>query len=446
MNADGVTGIDFLPTSIVENLPIAVWATDLDLHLTRFIAGPHIDCLISKSSAIITQDGQRGYDVRYPQHPDVAAHLRARAGETVIWQTGWGNSAIACATPLKGDSDEVVGVVGALVDMTALREERLRRERAERILYALLDEGGNAAALLDEDDRVIYANKEYLEAVGMPLWRVIGNSESPVVRVPPQSDRLPSEAKNRPEGGWETAEGRRFRSRRFGISQAGAGAKFHLAIETTEVDKLRSALFNSEKLCKAVMEGVGIPLIAVTLQGRVEGANEAFSRALGIPQHQIIGRCIADFVMPSDHGALAILQDSVMQATQDVVHGRLLLRREGQVILAEVKIQVPGESYGCESAIWIITSWEDPAAQLERTSAISSIIELDRKVLELLALGCSNSEIAEDLSLSRQGLDYRLKSLRKRLKADSRGALVARAYAQGLFDINSWPPRCRRTD
>ncbi|QCX82593.1 PAS fold protein (plasmid) [Streptomyces sp. YIM 121038] len=446
MNTDRKPGINFLPAAVIESLPIAIWATDLDFHLTHFIAAPELDILISGSSVIVIQDGRRGYDVRYPQHPDVAAHLRARAGETVTWQTGRGESARACVAPIKESDGKVVGVVGAAVDLAALREEEHRRECAEEVLYTLLDRGDYAAALLDKDDRVIYANETYLEAVGMPLREVLGNPEYPIMKDPSgENGKLAGEGEG-PTSGRKDSPGNRFKSRRFAISQSGVDIKMHLAIDVSEVNAIRGALRRSERLYRAALEGIGKPASVVTLQGRIEGANREFAEMLKSPQRQIAGMHIDDFAMPSERDTLAALRESFGRGARGPVNGRLLFRVDGQAILGEVEIRPLPSPEGHDLEIWTVLSWGDPVEQMARTvRGSSNITEIDQKVLELLAAGYSNSEIASDLSLSRQGLDYRLKILRKRLRADSRGAIIARAYNQGLLDVYSWPPRCSPT-
>ena len=65
------------------------------------------------------------------------------------------------------------------------------------------------------------------------------------------------------------------------------------------------------------------------------------------------------------------------------------------------------------------------------------------RVLERLAGGESNTEISAGLFLSRQGLDYHLSVLRRKLDVTSRGAIVARAYSLNMFESGSWPPRLR---
>ncbi|MCX4632589.1 hypothetical protein [Streptomyces sp. NBC_01443] len=63
------------------------------------------------------------------------------------------------------------------------------------------------------------------------------------------------------------------------------------------------------------------------------------------------------------------------------------------------------------------------------------------RVLSLMAGGRSNGAVATDLGLSRQALDHHLCRLRVALDADSRPALVARAYTLGILHTRVWPPR-----
>jgi len=70
---------------------------------------------------------------------------------------------------------------------------------------------------------------------------------------------------------------------------------------------------------------------------------------------------------------------------------------------------------------------------------------------ELLAE--ADREIATELKLSRRGVDYRVAKLRHKLRFDgtstmpaTRAALIARAYAIGLLQRGSWPPRVSRIE
>lgn len=81
------------------------------------------------------------------------------------------------------------------------------------------------------------------------------------------------------------------------------------------------------------------------------------------------------------------------------------------------------------------------AEALAPEGAVPELGAMTARVLERLAGGESNAEIGAGLFLSRQGLDYHLSVLRRKLDVGSRGAIVARAYSLNLFEAGSWPPR-----
>jgi PAS domain S-box-containing protein len=70
----------------------------------------------------------------------------------------------------------------------------------------------------------------------------------------------------------------------------------------------------------------------------------------------------------------------------------------------------------------------------------------EARIVEGLALGLTNVELGRELHLSRQGLDYHIDRLRRKLGARSRAALVARAYVTGVLDPAAWPPHVRDPD
>jgi DNA-binding CsgD family transcriptional regulator len=72
-----------------------------------------------------------------------------------------------------------------------------------------------------------------------------------------------------------------------------------------------------------------------------------------------------------------------------------------------------------------------------------SLTAAEARIVEGLAFGLTNAELGRELHLSRQGLDYHIDRLRRKLAARSRAALVARAYVTGVLDPSAWPPRAR---
>jgi len=67
--------------------------------------------------------------------------------------------------------------------------------------------------------------------------------------------------------------------------------------------------------------------------------------------------------------------------------------------------------------------------------------DLDARILEGVAAGATNVQLASRLHLSRQGIEYRIATMLRRYKVPNRPALVSRAYTMGLLGLDSWPPR-----
>jgi LuxR family maltose regulon positive regulatory protein len=77
-----------------------------------------------------------------------------------------------------------------------------------------------------------------------------------------------------------------------------------------------------------------------------------------------------------------------------------------------------------------------PSPQGERSDALplEPLHEREREILDLLASGLSNQEIADRLFLSENTIKWYLKSLYQKLDVSSRTAAVARAVELGLLE------------
>jgi DNA-binding CsgD family transcriptional regulator len=72
---------------------------------------------------------------------------------------------------------------------------------------------------------------------------------------------------------------------------------------------------------------------------------------------------------------------------------------------------------------------------------IDALTAHERTVLELLALGLSNRQIGERLWITRKGVGYHIGNLLAKFQVQTRTGLVARAYATGILESGTWPPR-----
>jgi DNA-binding CsgD family transcriptional regulator len=64
-------------------------------------------------------------------------------------------------------------------------------------------------------------------------------------------------------------------------------------------------------------------------------------------------------------------------------------------------------------------------------------------ILCLIAGGCTNSQAARALHISRYTVAQHIADMLRRVAARNRGELIARAYSAGILAPGTWPPRTR---
>ncbi len=79
-----------------------------------------------------------------------------------------------------------------------------------------------------------------------------------------------------------------------------------------------------------------------------------------------------------------------------------------------------------------------PGRSVPRARTLS---ELDAAILQTLASGASSVQIAAQLHLSRQAVDYHIHGMLRFLKAGNRPGLISKAYSLGILMVGHWPPK-----
>ncbi|MGW7352581.1 LuxR C-terminal-related transcriptional regulator [Streptomyces sp. Z26] len=178
----------------------------------------------------------------------------------------------------------------------------------------------------------------------------------------------------------------------------------------------------------------------------VVAADAAFLRQFGATSAEIFGRNLYELLHPSAPQMLdrhfARLADGRRTHFAERVVG---LREGDKVFSAEmtgVAVQSVGNSLSC---VMILRPDDGPvdvpetAAAARRNKAVFS--HLDARILEGVASGSSTVQLAARLYLSRQGVEYHVGLMLRRMKVPNRAALVARAHSMGMLTVGSWPPR-----
>ncbi len=113
----------------------------------------------------------------------------------------------------------------------------------------------------------------------------------------------------------------------------------------------------------------------------------------------------------------------------------VLDRRAGQAVRVLVTISRMPRRSGHVGALMSITS-----PRRVRSEIGEELRDVERTILCQVAEGATTARIAATTHLSRQGVEYSLRTLMERFEAGNRAELMARAYALGAL-APTWPPR-----
>ncbi|PAU46379.1 helix-turn-helix transcriptional regulator [Streptomyces albireticuli] len=176
----------------------------------------------------------------------------------------------------------------------------------------------------------------------------------------------------------------------------------------------------------------------------IQQANQEFFRQFNGSSEEICGRSIRDVVHPS-------VQQPLMRQFSHLLEGR------HERFVAPVIAVGPGEEAAFSvplTAVAVRGGLPDTTAILVMmpttrntegarvvTNRKKILSEMDARILEGIAAGVSTIPLASRLYLSRQGVEYHVTCLLRKLKVPNRAALVSRAYSMGVLTVGTWPPK-----
>lgn len=193
----------------------------------------------------------------------------------------------------------------------------------------------------------------------------------------------------------------------------------------------------------SLFERSGICMASVDLGLRVQDANEQFCRDLGGTRDVIVGRDLLGFL---HRGADAHLRRQFVRLVEgrcERVTERVLgVRPTENLFPAQLTAVAVREQSPMVSTIVVMLQWDESAGgTTTRTARRKLLTAIDARILEGVAMGMSTVSLAARLYLSRQGVEYHVGTMLKKLKVPNRAALVSRAYAMGVLNAGTWPPQ-----
>ena len=129
---------------MIERMPAVLWTTDKQLRYTSSM-GAGLDSLGVKSGGLTGKTLAEYFETNDPQHPSIAAHWRALAGESLTYELHWQKRIFEShVRPLRDTDGEIIGVIGVALDITD-RKQLADQLRQSQKLQAVGELAGGVA-------------------------------------------------------------------------------------------------------------------------------------------------------------------------------------------------------------------------------------------------------------------------------------------------------------
>ncbi|MDH6137596.1 DNA-binding CsgD family transcriptional regulator [Kitasatospora sp. MAA4] len=175
----------------------------------------------------------------------------------------------------------------------------------------------------------------------------------------------------------------------------------------------------------------------------IQEANQEFFRQFGDSFGGLWGRTFCDLVHPS-------VQQPLLRQFSGLIEGRrdrfatevIAMGAEGPAFTVPLTaVAVRGGTPDISSILVMMPTGYGSADAGVATSGKKILSEIDARILEGIAAGVSTVPLATRLYLSRQGVEYHVTCLLRKLRVPNRAALVSRAYSMGVLKVGVWPPK-----
>ncbi|MER7674686.1 LuxR C-terminal-related transcriptional regulator [Kitasatospora sp. NPDC096128] len=176
----------------------------------------------------------------------------------------------------------------------------------------------------------------------------------------------------------------------------------------------------------------------------IRQANEAFFWQFGRSSVDLCGRTFSDLVHPS-------VQQPLLRQFSGLIEGRrdrfatdvIAVGADDETFTVPLTAVMVRGGLPDESSILVMMPDGRPEAGGSEVVVGQKklLSEIDAKILEGIAAGVSTVPLAARLYLSRQGVEYHVTCLLRKLRVPNRAALVSRAYSMGALKVGVWPPK-----
>lgn len=175
---------------------------------------------------------------------------------------------------------------------------------------------------------------------------------------------------------------------------------------------------------------------------RIYGVNQEFCQHIGRSAASLRGSDAFGIIHRSGHDLLRRQFDRILDGRRTRFSERILVIRTGSATipcrLTAIAIEDPA---GASDLVLLFEPDDSTTPGDVVTDGTKLLTALDARILEGIAAGVSTIGLASKYYLSRQGIEYRVGMMLRRMRVPNRAALVSKAYSMGVLSVGVWPPR-----
>lgn len=243
------------------------------------------------------------------------------------------------------DNGEPVKIVGAVMDITELTEQKKALHKSEQKLASINENSPDLVTTINRDLNVTYINKVL---AGFSYQDVIGSS---VLNYVPETEHekyknhLSEAFKGKKQEFEIEAYGENGRLAHYTVrasSFSGTSRVETLLITSTDITKrkrVEKALKKSEEQFRDIVQSTNDLIQSVNGEGHLIFVNRSWLSTLGYSWEEVIGKSVFDFIHPNDKGhCVALFQEISLNKTRTVSDEIHFISKSGKMIITEADI------------------------------------------------------------------------------------------------------------
>ncbi|WP_405358866.1 PAS domain-containing protein [Kitasatospora sp. NBC_00085] len=197
-----------------------------------------------------------------------------------------------------------------------------------------------------------------------------------------------------------------------------------------------------------LLDHVLMPIAVCEFGGRILIVNRAMAAEFGLLPGQLRNRKILEFFALRDSSTLQALTEAVRLHRRSRYPARVSwsavdgTERYGEMTVDLVS-DAPEET---PNLLLSLRRLDEPAGRpvTPQAGPRPEVSPVEARILAAAARGATTTQIAKEIGLTPDGVNYHLARLSRRWHLPNRTALVARAYATGVLAAGAWPPEPAR--